>query len=370
MKIAQIIYGVAGGGAPNVALSLVEKLQEKKHTVHLIRVNVSYDNKKEKEIIKELDNKKIRHFILDRTPKEIGFHSIYKLYKILKKEQYDVVHSHLLIPDIYSALVNLFLFNKFQHIITVHSTAPYHNDFFLSTIFRKSNFVRCSPAIKKIKSIKKDFIIPNGIDIEKFKPNNTENRKIREELNLDNNSILLVSIGNLRVEKNQITGIEMMDIIVNKKHYKNIHYLICGQGDTERDLKSKIIELNLTKHVHFLGLRNDIPVILKECNYFFNFSLWEGLPLAVIEAFASGITTVLSPIVEHRAISSEITQCYVLENNIAESFASTLENLLIRSTVLTHEEIFIQRESALKRYSSRSFTDSYEKLFMGLLKNA
>ena len=369
MKIAEIVYGIAGGGAPNVALSLTEQLQEKKHTIHLIRVNVPYNNEKEKTIIKELDNKGVKHFILNRKPKKLGSLSFYNLYKIIKKEEYDIVHSHLLIPDIYSAFVRFFLKKKFQHVITVHNTVPYHKTFLLKTLFYKSIFVRCSPAIKEIVSLKKNYVIPNGINIEKFSPNNIEQNNIRKELNLNENSILLVSIGNLRKQKKQITGIKMMDEIINNKKHENIHYIICGHGDEEYCLKKIVSELNLINHIHFLGLRSDIPDILNACDFFFNFSLWEGLPLAVIEAFASGITTILSPIAEHRAIASEISQCYVVENNSPESFASTLESLIMKKSLLSHSEVFRKRESALKIYSSKSFADSYDKLFMDLLNN-
>jgi len=369
MKIAEIVYGIAGGGAPNVALSLTEQLQKKGHTIHFIRINIPYNNEKEKTIVNELDNKGIKHFILNRKPKKIGLLSIYQLYRIFKKEKYDIIHSHLLIPDIYSAIVGIFLIKKPIHVITVHNTVPYHKSILLKTIFRKSVFVKCSPAIKEIGSLKKENVIPNGINFEKFTPNNNIGGKnIRKKLNLNENSKVLVSIGNLRKQKNQIVGIEMMDILINRLEYKNIYYLICGHGDEENNLKNKVAELNLTNHIHFLGLRNDIPDILRECDYFFNFSLWEGLPLAVIEAFASGITTILSPIAEHKAITSGISHCYIVDENTPESFASTLKKLIKDQTILSHSEVFKQRESVLKTYSIKSFSDSYEKLFMSLLK--
>ncbi len=49
-------------------------------------------------------------------------------------------------------------------------------------------------------------------------------------------------------------------------------------------------------------LRHDIPQLIQQSDVFVNFSKYEGLPLAVIEAFASGIITVISPIHEHLVI--------------------------------------------------------------------
>ena len=363
MKIAQITYGIGGGGAPNVAISLVKKLVKKNHIVHLIRVNQNYDNIIEKEILEKLNNNKINNFILNRKPKTFGFKSVYKLYKILKKEEYDIVHSHLLIPDIYSALVRFFLPNKFQHIITVHNSIPYHKNILLKTIFFKSIFVRCSPAINKIKSIKDDHVIPNGINLKKFNPINFSKIKIKEELNIDSNCILIVSVGNLRAQKNHIIGIKMMNNFVNKQKQKNIHYIICGDGEEKINLKNKVSDLNLDSNIHFLGIRKDIPQILYESDFFVNFSKWEGLPLAVIEALSSGIISVLSPIAEHQKIASKMPKCYMPELNDAKSFTKIFEKLISNNSSLTHEFILKQRTPLLKNYSLDSFSNSYEKLY-------
>ena len=258
---------------------------------------------------------------------------------------------------------------KFQHVTTVHNSISYHNNFLLKTIFRKTNFVRCSPAIKKIQSIKDDFVIPNGIDFKRFNPINFYNKKIKKELNIHSSSILIVSIGNLRPQKNQLLGVEMMNILVNKQKQKHIHYLVCGHGEEEINLKNKVSNLNLESNIHFLGLRNDIPQILFESNFFVNFSKWEGLPLAVIEAFSSGITSVLSPIVEHKVIASQMPKCFIPAINDAKSFAKMFEKLILNKSYLNHVSILKQRTILLKKYSSNTFTNSYEKLYYNLINN-
>ena len=60
MKVAQIIYGVAGGGAPNVALT-AEMLKSDSITVHVIRINIPYNNKKETNALK--NSLEIKNFI-------------------------------------------------------------------------------------------------------------------------------------------------------------------------------------------------------------------------------------------------------------------------------------------------------------------
>jgi len=102
----------------------------------------------------------------------------------------DIVHSHLLLPDIYCAIVKTFCFTmKFKHVITLHNTILSHNKFLIRTIFRKSTFVKCSPAIKDIGSIKKESTIANGINTDNFIPNVKNKFDLRSELNIYQSSI-------------------------------------------------------------------------------------------------------------------------------------------------------------------------------------
>jgi glycosyltransferase involved in cell wall biosynthesis len=366
MKIAEIVYGIAGGGAPNVALTLLDNLLKFGHDVHLIRINIPYNNDKEKKIMSDLNNRGIKNFILNRKTKRLGILNIFKLIKTINREEYDIVHSHLLFPDIYAAISSLLCIHKFTHFITVHNTKPYHKKCMLQTIFRKSIFVRCSPAIQPINSNISNHVIPNGINLDKFKPNDSFSGFIRQEISLPKNSYLIVSVGNLRKQKNHSTAINMMAKLTNNYNLKNIHYLICGDGPEKLFLKKYVNDMHLKGHVHFLGLRNDISNILQDCDLFINVSKWEGLPLAVIEAFASGIPVLLSPIEEHIAICKNIPQCYLADSLTGISFAKKVIQIKNKMTNMSHAQILENRKPAISQYSMDNFANSYENLFTKL----
>lgn len=368
MKIAQVVYGIAGGGAPNLALSLLEELTKRGHEVHLICVNIPYNNEKESTVIETLNNKGVKTFRLGRKPGRIHLIGILKLIRLMYTEKYDIIHSHLLFPDLYSGIANLCFFNRAKHVITVHNSIPYHSNFVIKTIFRKSNFVRCSPAISPINSVIKDRTIVNGINLKSFEPK-YEQKYFRKELNLTEDDFIIVSIGNLRPQKNQILGLELISYLINSYQIKNIHYVICGHGPEEQNLKRKSIELDIHKNVHFVGLRNDVSNILSECNLFVNFSLWEGLPLAVIEAYASGITVLLSPIDEHKVIYKNVSESYLTENLNVESFALSILSIYKNNKANNHELTSVERVDFLRNYSVEECTNSYENLFKMLKMN-
>ena len=186
---------------------------------------------------------------------------------------------------------------------------------------------------------KEDFIVPNAINFDIFKPKKAfKDLNLKQTLGLDDNAILIISVGNLRPQKNQKAGIDMIDELKNIYDYNNFHYLICGMGQ-ETNLKKYSCKLGVDKNVHFLGLRDDIPDLLRNADIFINFSMWEGLPLAVIEAFVSGIPTILSPIHEHKVISKQIFKNFISSDFNGKSFAMSVIELN-RQEKLSHHKIF------------------------------
>jgi glycosyltransferase involved in cell wall biosynthesis len=229
--------------------------------------------------------------------------------------------------------------------------------------------VKCSPAIKEIGSIKKEWTIHNGIDLDRFMPESSKKFDIRSELNLHKNTILIISVGNLRQQKNHLVSIETIYHLREKFKLKNIHLLLVGKGIERDNLINYARELDLSDRVHLLGARNDIEKLLYNCDIFISTSLWEGLPLAVIEAFASGIHSVISPITEHEIIGQDVADNYFPKENSGQSFAESIDAMLKTKSEFDHYMTSEKRKDTLKMYSISSFTDSYEMLYRSVLKN-
>ncbi len=103
-------------------------------------------------------------------------------------------------------------------------------------------------------------------------------------------AFVVVVIGRLSFEKGQRYAIEAMSQLV-KKH-PSIHLLIVGDGEEKPSLEKRVERLNLKNNVHFLGFRRDVPSILGFADLNFMPSLWEGLPLSLLEAMAGGLPSV------------------------------------------------------------------------------
>jgi glycosyltransferase involved in cell wall biosynthesis len=105
---------------------------------------------------------------------------------------------------------------------------------------------------------------------------------IRKELNLANDDVILLSVGELIKRKNHMSIFEAMKVIDNSK----IHYVIAGDGVLKQSLQKRINDLGLTNQIHLLGYRHDISKLCNSADLFVLPSVQEGLSVALMEAMA------------------------------------------------------------------------------------
>jgi glycosyltransferase involved in cell wall biosynthesis len=140
-------------------------------------------------------------------------------------------------------------------------------------------------------------LLPNGVDTENFKPAAFENRiQIRREYyGVDLSEKLIVCmIGRLWRQKNPECFIKAAISVL--KVSDDINFFIIGDGELRGAVDNMIIESGYKDNIKILGWRRDIPILLKGADVMVLPSRWEGMPLAIIEAMASGVPVVASDI--------------------------------------------------------------------------
>ena len=134
-------------------------------------------------------------------------------------------------------------------------------------------------------------ILPNAVDVRNFAYSDERRNEIRNELNLGN-KIVYGNIGRLTKQKNQDFLIDVFSGVYKKNN--NSTLLIVGSGELEYSLKEKVTALGLKESVVFTGARADVAALLSAIDVFVFPSLWEGLPVTVIEAQAAGLPCFVS----------------------------------------------------------------------------
>lgn len=145
-------------------------------------------------------------------------------------------------------------------------------------------------AKKHMKAKTIEYIPGVGVDTKKFKLNNFNKSAKKKELGLNENDIMILSVGELNQNKNH----EVVIKAIGKLNNPNIHYFIAGQGDKGQNLKMLSRKLNV--NLCLLGYRTDIIELLNTADIFIFPSYREGLSVALMEAMAAGLPCIVSNI--------------------------------------------------------------------------
>lgn len=293
---------------------------------------------------------------------KIGLGVIWKIWRFLRQERPEIVHTHLFGGDTWGRAAAI-LARVPIIVSTEHNTnldegwakrkVKKFLSFFTKKIVAVSEAVRDYSITRDRIKARKMMVVLNGIDIEKFSV------AAKEQFN---DPPVIGVIGRLDEQKGHKYLFETLNLI------KTIPWIlwVVGDGSLKNNLELLAKDLNLRERIIFLGARRNIPEILSQIDIFVLPSLWEGLGLAVLEAAAAG-----KPIVASRVggipeiIKDGETGILVLPKNV-KSLADGLEHVLLG--VSEAKEMGERaRRMVREKFSAEKMAESYGKLYDELL---
>lgn len=181
----------------------------------------------------------------------------------------------------------------------------------------------------KLKKGGKVYYVPGvGINTKEFSVmNDISKTEKRKELGIPEDAVLLISAGELNQNKNNSV---VLDAIAKTKN-DNIHYILCGVGPLEQQLKDQAKKLNIADRVHFLGYRTDIKELFATADAFVMSSFREGLSRSIMEAMASGLPCIVSKIRGNVDLIVEGEGGYLCSPINSDEFAKTIDNFSVNS---------------------------------------
>jgi len=135
--------------------------------------------------------------------------------------------------------------------------------------------------------------ILNGVDVRRYS-SAVDKETIRRQLGIGPDSPLIVTVGRLTAPKGHRYLITAAAAVVSR--CPDVHFLFIGDGELKSTLQAQAEAVGILEHIHFLGIRNDVPDILATATLFVLPSLWEGLSIALLEAMASGKSIVATAV--------------------------------------------------------------------------
>lgn len=229
-----------------------------------------------------------------------------KIEEFLKKNKYDIVHIHYTTPlraPYLLALKKAGVKTRIYHAHSAYVLGKNKMKLIIYDYMRKkitkwgTHFFACSKAaaawIFEDELIKQNKVqvIYNGIDTEKFKYDLQAREQIRKEYNLEN-SYVLIHTGRFTEQKNQKFLVRIFEKLIKEK--PNVFLMLLGDGELKGEVEQLVKKKGLDEKVLFLGVRSDVNKFLSAADCYIMPSLYEGLPVAAVEAECSGLPCVFS----------------------------------------------------------------------------
>jgi glycosyltransferase involved in cell wall biosynthesis len=221
-----------------------------------------------------------------------------RLRRIVKRDRYDIVHSHSSHAHSIAFLSTLALPARPRLVVSRRVAFPPATNFVSRMKYDRGAdlYLAISAGVRDVLAAagvvqRKIEIVPSGIDLEKFSTAG-DRAAVRRELGLPDGAPVIGTIGALVPNKAQADLIRAAHLLV--KRFPNIHLLIVGEGQLRESLQSLARDLNLGERIIFTGFREDSLALLSLCDCFVIPSMLEGLCTSIMDAQVLGIPVVAS----------------------------------------------------------------------------
>jgi len=371
-KILFIITHLELGGAQKQLLSLVKKLNRNEYSIYLCAGDRGY-LKKEFTSLSFLEVNLIAELARNINPL-YDFVAFVKLYFYIRKNKFDIVHTHSPKASVLGRWA-AYLAGVRNIVYTAHGW-PFHKfmnpllywlyvflEKITACITKKIIVVSSaglSEGIKRIMPFPDKFVIIHyGVDI---KWADSIFLKRKASFPSDN---LIANISCLKPQKGLIYFLEMVRLILNKR--MDIRFSVIGDGPLRKNISREIIKRKLTEHVSLDGWVGDLSGVFSRISILVISSLWEGLPLAVLEAAVSGVPIVAA---DTGGISDILDNCnngVIIKRKDIKAAADAVLTILDNYSQWSERCISARKKLDLTYWSEERMVSRTEKVYREVL---
>ena len=344
-------------GAEKVALLICENIKE--YEVVVVCGG--------EELKKIFEKRGIKTYSLSFLPRDI-VKTTYNLSKIIKVERVNLIHAHDNLASIYGYILKNIFFNKVKVASHIHSAYPFLKNKSVSKLIdsyfrpRYDCNILCGQLVldhylKYTNYFREDksHIASNSVDLSSIVGIKSKSSDyLKEYYNIGSNKKVIGFCGRLCEIKGLIPFINILAENIYK--FKDCVFLIVGSGELENEIKSLVTELNLDEYFIFAGFKEDVLPFYSIMDIFFLPSLYEGLPMVLLEAMAFEKTVVSMNVGGISELIKNEKNGYLVEEKNYGEFINTLER-----AVNNYDKDYEIRNLALRTVHDKYEINSYCK---------
>lgn len=356
-KVFYLLPCLSVGGAERIALSLVTGFTDLSYETRLLCLKPTRPSALFLE--ETLANRGIKLVILGKN-KRFDIKAWYRLYRLLRTEKPDILHTQLFSADICGRVIGRLA--GIKNIVSTiqnlnHEEGQGRRSIRLLTRNLSKAVVAVSQTVKNHTIVweappkKRLTVVYNGIDTERFKLKS----------NSQDTSLVIGAIGRLTSQKGFDRLIKALQLVTFP-----YHCYIVGEGEEAGALQALINKLGLGNKITLTGGNSDIPLLLSKIDIFVLSSRWEGLPLVLLEAGAVGLPSI---------VSNAPSNLEVVEDGKTGLIFETEEELkdclvqLYKDPMLRQKLGLALHDQVLLTFSAAAMVKNYNHLYMDILAN-
>lgn len=212
----------------------------------------------------------------------------------------------------------------------------------------------------------RSIVINNGIDQKKFNPEN-QFADIRKELGLSAETILVLFIARFTSHKQPLRLIDAFEKA--QRELPGMHLLLVGEGDQREEAVRMISERKLQDNISLWPFRLDVPDILAAADIYVLPSLWEGLPIGLLEAMSMGKAVLATRVdgtkeVVQDAVNGVLVETTDLVEDLAKALVRLGSDASLRKELGKHA-----MDTVNERFNAAVMTRSIETVYQNMFDN-
>ena len=354
-RVVHIVGAMAPGGFENFIMNIYRKMD---------RTQIQFDfivhKKKDNAYDEEIESLGGRLFYVTRKSQN-PIKNFLEIRKVVKANHYTTVCRH---SDSAFTVVDLLaakLGGAKKIIMHSHSTTTgnvkIHNFFRRWMSFVPTHRFACSKAAGKWMFGNLDFtFVPNAIDTSEYLYHVEIRESMRREWKVEDKNVY-GHVGNFVFAKNHVF---LLDIFkeISLKDEKAVLFLV-GEGELREEIEKKIEELELQDKVILTGRRKDVVRFLQMFDLFLFPSVYEGLPVSMVEAQCSGLSCLISDSITDEILLTDCVKQKELKES-AKNWAKTAMEML--ENAKKKERYSRQEEIKTAGYGIEELVEFYENI--------
>lgn len=294
---------VSWGGLTTVAMNYYRVMGRDEFLVDFLS-----DNDPDNKLYREIKKNGSQYYKLPNRKKQL-FQYMRKLYSLLKKKEYDIVHIHGnsatmafdLLPSWFAKVPK-----RITHIHTSQSQYFYLNMVLwpIMKILLTDELAVSTDAGRYLYHDNDYMVLNNAIDTNKYRYREDIRSRYRKLLCYNDSDLVVGTVGKINAPKNHKYLVEIFAEVLLKRPEAKL--LIVGDGEQKQVIEKLLNDLSIESKCILLGMRLDTAELLSTMDIFVFPSLFEGFGLALLEAQASGLVSICSESLPKQVMATDL----------------------------------------------------------------